>query len=69
MPEPVAAALVSVVVCAAISGLTKWSVFYDPATGSLKNFGTSQDETLFPAWMAMMLAGYFVYMLAFASQA
>lgn len=68
MPEtgtPTTAALLAVVFSAAIIGLTKWDVFYNRDTGELRDFGTKEGETIFPAWMAMMAAGYLVYMIAF----
>jgi len=65
---PINIALAAVIISAAIVGLSKWDVFYDKKTGSLRNFGTKGDETLFPAWMAMMAAGYLVYMMAFRSK-
>lgn len=57
-------ALAVVVVSAAIIHLTKLPTFKDPGTGALRNFGTGAGETVFPAWMAMMLAGYFTYLVA-----
>ena len=44
--SPVSAALLAVVISAAIVGLSKWDVFYDKNTGSLRNFGVKDGETL-----------------------
>jgi hypothetical protein len=32
----------------------------------LRDFGTSPEETVFPAWLAMLTAGYVVYMMSTA---
>ena len=68
MDSPVHAALAAVIVSAAIVSLSKWDVFYDRKTGELRNFGTKEGETLFPAWLAMMAAGYLVYMMAYRAR-
>lgn len=62
MPGSLKLTIASVIISAAVVGLRKWSVFYDEETGKLKDFGTSKSETIFPAWMCMILVGYAVYM-------
>lgn len=64
--SPVKYAMAAVIVAALVATLTRPSVFYDPSTDALRNFGTGPDETIFPAWLAMMSAGYLVYVIAAA---
>ncbi len=67
--SPIKFALTAVVVTALLVSITNLGVFYDSESNKLKDFGTAPGETIFPAWLAMVSAGYFVYMLAAASTA
>lgn len=65
---PVGYALVGVIASAVMVHLSRLSVFKDPSTGALKNFGLGPDETLFPAWMAFACVGYVTYVLVAGSR-
>jgi hypothetical protein len=67
--SPVKFAMTAVVVAALLLSISKLEVFYDVQNSKLKDFGTAPGETIFPAWMAMIAAGYVVYMLAAAGTA
>ena len=47
---------------AVLVGLTKPSIFYDPANEN-KAFGTGPNETILPVWMALILVGLGVYVV------
>ena len=66
--RPLCFALISVAVFGAVLGAVKIPPFYDVHTGKLKNFGTREDETILPAWLAMTGVGYIVYVMASASE-
>lgn len=67
--SPIKFAMTAVVVAALLVSVSKLDIFYNPQTSKLKDFGTAPGETIFPAWLAMLAAGYVVYMLASAGTA
>jgi hypothetical protein len=60
--------MVAVIVSAVLVHISNLSVFKDPSTGALRNFGVKSDETLFPAWMAFACVGYLTYVLVAGSR-
>ena len=67
--SPIKFAMTAVFVTALLVSISKFEVFYDPQNNKLKDFGTAPGETIFPAWMAMIAAGYVIYMMAAAGTA
>lgn len=65
--SPLKYSMVAVGLMALFTVTAKPNMFYDKCTGRIKNLGTREDETLFPAWLAMSAAGVSVYMLATAA--
>lgn len=62
--SPIKMGLLTVVVSALIISLSKLETFYNIETSKLKDFGTGPGETLFPAWLAMLSAGYIIYVMS-----
>jgi hypothetical protein len=61
--SPIKYAMTAIIVTALIVSVSKLDVFYDQKTGMLKNLGTSPDETILPAWLAMTIMGHIVYVM------
>ena len=56
-------ALVAITASSAIIGSRKWKIFYDTEKEKYKGFGLSAEDTIFPAWMAIMVSAYIAYLL------
>ncbi len=72
---PIKLAFTSIIITALLVSVTKPDVFYRDATTSsgkqvrkLRDFGTSDHDTLLPAWLAMVGAGYVVYIISMSTQ-
>ena len=61
---PIKYAIGSVLSVALIIYVTRPNLFYNSETQEWRNFGTAPEETLFPAWLAMLSAGYLIYMMS-----
>jgi hypothetical protein len=62
--SPIKYAMTAIIVTALIVSVSKMDVFYDQKTGMLKNLGTSPDETILPAWLAMTIMGHVAYVMS-----
>ena len=71
---PIKMAITSILLTAVVIAITHPSIFYEQKVNYkgkpvwvLKNFGTAQDETLFPAWLAMTGVAYFIYIVSMST--
>lgn len=72
---PIKLAITSVIVSTLVIALTKWNIFYTECQADdgsscvrkLRGFGPGDDETIFPAWMAITGFAYIIYFLSMAS--
>lgn len=62
--SPLKLAMTAVVVTAFLVSVSKLPIFYTQNVNKLKDFGTAPEETIFPAWLAMVAVGYTVYIMA-----
>jgi hypothetical protein len=62
--SPIKFALTAVIVTAMLVSISQLDIFYDRASGKLRDFGTAPHETLFPGWLAMLAAGYTIYIMS-----
>lgn len=70
---PIKLAMTSVLISTLVIGVSRMNLFYyktckddDPnsCTYVLRDFGPSDHESMFPAWMAIAAVGYLVYIMA-----
>jgi hypothetical protein len=65
--SPAVMALLAIAATAAVLRSVDIPLFKNPHTGELRHFGVKSEETLLPAWLAMTVAGYAVYVLCSSS--